>query len=109
MGAAIEAPLALLQIPVETFFADSVEPAQVPLRLVPEILDAVDMVTTFGDERLTVVHASVPELRDVQRVICTEAVGIHDAIGPNPLADDGHQRFGFGIGDESSHHMTAPF
>jgi hypothetical protein len=36
-----------------------------------------------------VVHASVPELRDVQRVICTEAVGIHDAIGPNPLADDG--------------------
>jgi hypothetical protein len=50
MGAAIEAPLTLLQIPEETVFADSIEPPHVPLGLISEIFAAVDVVTTCGDE-----------------------------------------------------------
>ena len=109
MGTAIEAPLTLLQIPVETFFTDTVEPPQVPLRLVPEVLDTVDVVTTFGDERLTVVHASVTEFGNVKCVIGTEAIGIHNTIGPNPLTDERHQCLRFGVGDDCGYHMTTPF
>ena len=109
MGAAIEAPLTLLQIPGETFFTDPIEPPHVPLRLVPEVLDAVDVVTTLGDERLTVIHTSVAEFGHVKCVRCTEAVGVHNTIGPNPLTDDRHQRLRFGVGDDGGRHMTAPF
>lgn len=47
MGAAIDAPLALFPLPVKVLFADPVEPAQVPLGLVPEGFDAGDVVATF--------------------------------------------------------------
>lgn len=43
MGAAIEAPLALLQIPGKALFGDIVEPAHMPLGLIPEVFDAVDV------------------------------------------------------------------
>ncbi len=109
MGAAIEASLALLQIPVETFFANPVESTQVPFGLVPKAFDAVDMVATCGNERLIVVHTSVTELRDIQRVLRTEAVSIHNAIGSNPLTDERHPRLRFGMGDDGGYYMTAPF
>ena len=46
MGAAIESPLTLLQIPVKALFADPVELVHGPRGLVPEVFDAVDVVAT---------------------------------------------------------------
>ena len=107
-GAAIEAPFALLQLPVETFFANPVDSAPVPFGWVPNVFDAVAGGATCGDARLTVVHASVTELGDSQRVLRTEAGRIPDAIGPNPLTADGHQRLGCGIGEEGGNHIDRP-
>jgi hypothetical protein len=42
----IEAPLTLLQEPVETVLLNAVVAAQVTLGLVPEVLNAIDMVFT---------------------------------------------------------------
>lgn len=109
MSAAIEAPLTLLQIPVKALLADSVKPAQMPLRLVPEVFDALDVVAAFRDERFTVIHTSVTKLGDLKGVIGREAVSVSEAIGPNPLTDEGHERLGFGIGNDGGHYMTAPF
>ena len=50
MVASIEAPFALLQKPVEIFLLDPIVLAHMPLRLVPEILDAVDMVVLVSEE-----------------------------------------------------------
>ena len=109
MGAAIETPFTLLQIPVKTLFADPVEPTHMPLGLIPKVFNAVDVVATFRDERLTVVHAAVTELGDIKRVIRTEAVGIHDTIGPDSLADDRHERLGLGIGNDGGKHFPSSF
>ena len=48
MVASIEAPLTLLQKPVEVLLFDAVEFTHLPLGLVPEILDAVDVILAPG-------------------------------------------------------------
>ena len=50
MVPSIEAPLTLLQEPVEILLPDSVEAAQVTLRLIPETLNPVDVVLMVGKE-----------------------------------------------------------
>ncbi len=62
MIAAIEAPLTLLQKPVEMVRCDAIESTQMPLRLVPEILNPIDVMAPFGDEDLAVIDASMVKL-----------------------------------------------
>ena len=50
MAASVEAPFTFLQEPVEIVRFDAVVPAHVPLRLVPEVLDPVDVVSIVGEE-----------------------------------------------------------
>lgn len=45
----VEPPLALLEEEVEMGFRDAVIAREVPFRLVPEVLDAVDMVPLNGE------------------------------------------------------------
>jgi hypothetical protein len=53
-------PLALLQVEVEVSSGDAVEAAHRTFCLIPEVLDAVDMVLVIG-EQLGVVDAVVLE------------------------------------------------
>ena len=46
----VEAPLALLDEEVEVLLGNAVVAPQMPLRLVPEVLDTVDVVGIFGKE-----------------------------------------------------------
>ena len=48
-------------------------------------------------------------LRDITYGLRGDAVGIHEAIRPNPLPDAGPTRLGLGIGDDGDHHMPSPF
>ena len=50
-----------------------------PFRLVPEILDTVDVVAVFSEE-LGVVDADMMKVRNVEHVIGPEAVRVDDAI-----------------------------
>lgn len=49
MVASIEAPFALLEEPVKVRWFDAVKATQVPLGLVPKVLDAVDVVPRLGE------------------------------------------------------------
>ena len=70
--------------------------ALVTLRLVAEILDAVDLVPLVCKE-LGVVNPKVLEVRNIQRIVALPAVGINDAIRNDFPLDDRHQGLGAGI------------
>ena len=40
----IKSPFALFEVQIEGFFGDSVEPPKMSFRLIPEVLNAVDMI-----------------------------------------------------------------
>ena len=62
MIAAIGAPFTFLPKPIEILWRESIEPTQLPLGLVPEVLNAIDMMPSLRDEDLTVVHAPMVKL-----------------------------------------------
>ena len=64
--------------------------SQVPLGLVPEILDPVDMVP-LGREFFLVIDAVVVEFRDIENVVRSIAIGVDNAVGFDPLSDNTHQ------------------
>ena len=50
MVASIEAPFTLLEKPVKILLFDAIKFAHMPLRLIPEILDAIDVIFTSGKQ-----------------------------------------------------------
>ena len=70
--------------------------ALVTLRLVAEILDAVDLVLLVCKE-LGVVDPKVFEVRNIQHIVTLPAVGINDAVGNDFQPDDRHQGLRAGI------------
>lgn len=47
---AVKTPLAFFQEPIKTAFGDAIEAPQMALHLIPEVLDAVDVMASFADE-----------------------------------------------------------
>ena len=80
MVAAIEAPLTLLQKPVKIIRRQAVEATQMSRGLVPKVLNAIDLMPSLRDEDLTVVHAPMVKLRDIQHIVRSEAIRIDNAI-----------------------------
>ena len=76
-------------------------------RLVPEVLDSVDVIGVVG-EQFGVVDPNVMELRDIQHVISAEAVGIDDRIRPHFVSNDREKRIRAGIWDDHDMHLAAP-
>ncbi len=97
MVTTVEAPLAFLEEKKEAFLGNAVEPSEVALGLVPEVLDPVDVVVLIG-EQPRVVDAGVMEARHVKRVIAPEAVRVDDAVGQDHALHDGKKRVGAGVG-----------
>lgn len=83
----IEAPFALLQKPVNILGFDPVELPQVPLRLVPEVLNAVDRFVVIG-KAAGMVDAQMMKIADVQRIISPKGIGVHDAVRLHMLPDN---------------------
>ena len=73
-----------------------IEFTHVPLRLVPKILNAVDVIPLIGKE-LGVVDPEVLEVRHIQHIVGLPAVGIYNAVGNDFPLDDRYQRIGPGI------------
>ena len=86
----VEPPLALLEEEVEMGFRNAVVAREVPLRLVQEVLDAVDMVP-LECENLRMIDPVVMKFRDVEIIIRAEAVGVDDAVRLDALADNPDQ------------------
>jgi hypothetical protein len=104
----IETPLALLQVEVEVDSWDAVEAAHMTLGLIPEVLDAVDVVLLIG-EQFGVVDAVVLETRYVEHVVGAEGIGVDDAVGHDLVLDDGLQGLALGVGDDLGIDLAAAF
>ena len=65
--AAVEPPFAVLQEQIEALLGDAVEAAQMPLRLVPEMLDPID-VRRLVPKPLRMVDPHMVEGRDIQGI-----------------------------------------
>lgn len=61
------------------------------LRLVPEILNPVDVILTVC-KQLAMVDPVMPEVGDIQRVVATPGIGVHDAVWDDLVLHDTHQR-----------------
>ena len=80
MIASVEAPFAFLQKPVKILLFDAVKFAQMPLCLVPEIFNSVEVVLPVS-KQLRVVDTHVMEVRYVQSVICPKRISVDNAVG----------------------------
>ena len=72
------------------FLRDTVEFPHVPLGLVPEILDPVDVVPAVC-KQFRVIYAVVFERTDIQRVVAAPAICVDDAVRNHLAFDDGHE------------------
>lgn len=61
------------------------------LGLVPEVLDAVDVVGLVAEE-FGMIDTHMVEFGDVERVVASEAVSIDDGIRPDFIANDRKKR-----------------
>ena len=76
-----------------------VEFTHVTLRLVPEILNAVDVIPLVGKE-LGMVDPKMLEVRHIQHIVACPAVGINDAVRHHFTLDDRYQGRGPGVGND---------
>src|ERR1700722_5873299 len=104
----IETPLGLLEVEVEVGSRDSIEAAHVTLGLIPEVLDAVDMVFLIGEE-LRMIDAEVLEAGYIENVVGTEGVGVDDAVGDDLVLEDGLQGLALGVRDDLRIDLAAAF
>ena len=104
----VETPLTLLQIEVEVGGRNTVETAHMTLGLIPEVLDAVDVVLLIG-EQLGVVDAVVLEAGYIEHVVGAEGIGIDDAVGDYLVLDDGLQRLALGVRDDLGIDLATAF
>ena len=99
MAFSIEAPFALLEIPVKMLSGNAVKAAHVALGLVPEVLDSVDVILLVGEE-FRVIDTLVMEVRHVERVVGFKAVRVDDAVRRDFVLDDVHQRLARCVRDD---------
>ena len=92
--AAVETPFARLQEQIEALLGDAGEAAQMPLRLVPEILDPID-VSPLVPKPLRMVDPHMVEGRDIQGIIAAQAVRVCPPSAP--------MRQIAGVNDERDH------
>ncbi len=78
---------------MEVLPGDTVVAPLVTLCLVPEVLDAVDVVFPVGEE-LRVIDPHMVEIGNVELVIGSEAVGVDHAVRLHFTGNNGDQRVG---------------
>lgn len=69
MAPTVEAPFTFFEKPIETVFWNAIESPQMALRLIPKVLDAVDVMAVFADEHLAMIHTPMMKLGHIQHVI----------------------------------------
>ena len=82
--------------------------SNMPLRLVPEVPDTVDVVLAIN-KPFRVVGPDVMKIRDVEGVVAGKAIHVDDAIRHDHVLDDGHQGLHAGVGDRSGVDLAATF
>ncbi len=87
---------------------NTVKFTQVRLGLVPEVLDAVEVVFAIGKE-LGRIDPSMPEAGNIQSIVAGQCIALDDGIGHHSFLQDGEQRGRFGISNDDRIDLSAPF
>lgn len=107
MISSIEAPLALLQKPVEAGWLNAVKLAHVTLGLVPEVLDSVDVVFRLRElDRM--VDALVVKITYIKCIVAAPCVGVNNAVGLYLLIDDRQECLGLGVWYDRCVNLATP-
>lgn len=106
--AAIETPFTFFQKPVEVVRRQAVETTELPLRLVPEVLNPIDMMPSLGHKGLAVIDAPVMKLRDIQHIVRREPIRIDDTVR-YLFTNDRQKRSRSCIRDNRSKDLSASF
>ena len=93
---------------MEVLLGDAVEPPEMALGLVPKVLDAIDVVGLIS-KQLRMIDPGMMELGNIEHIIGTEAVGVDDAVGLDPLPHDREKRLSTGIWDDDGMNLAAAF
>ena len=86
---------------------NTVEFAHVALRLVPEVLDPVDMILLVS-KQFRMIDPEVVEGRDIQYIVATLTIRVDDAIRHHLALDDRHQGRRRCIGNDLRVDLAAP-
>ena len=78
-------------------FGETVKFSQMALRLVPKILNAIDVIM-FISEPFTMVNSVMLKLRNIQRVVTSKTVCIHNTVWLYLLPNNWKSCPGPGIG-----------
>lgn len=95
----VESPFALFQVQMEVLFGHAVELPHVPLCLVPEVLDTVDVTAFAVGNGLLMIDADMVISDNIEAVVAAEGIAVDNAVEQYFLLDDGHECLGFGIGN----------
>src|SRR2546426_12746243 len=85
---------------------DAVVAAEPTLGLIPEVLDAVDVLSPVG-EVLRMVDAYVMKLRDIQHIVGRMAISVNHAVRPYFSPDNRQESFFCGVCGRQRIHFTA--
>jgi hypothetical protein len=69
MVPAVESPFTFFQEPIETAFRNAIKAPPMALRLIPKVLDTIDVMTSFTDEHRAVIHTPMMKFGHIQHVI----------------------------------------
>jgi len=94
---------------MEVVARDAVVFAQVSLGLVPEILDAVDVVAVAGNEGLLMIDAMVVKTGDIKDVVRPEGIRVDDRIRLYFGLYDRQQRYPADVGNHLGVDATTSF
>lgn len=72
---------------MKVIFMDAIVAPQVPLRLIPEVLDTVDVILLMS-KQFWMVDPIVVKFGNVQHIIGPKAVGEDDWMGPDLVSYD---------------------
>ena len=87
---------------------NTIEPTHVTLRLVPEILNTIDVIMAIC-KQLTMVDSVVPEFRHIQCIVAAPSIRIHNAIWYDFVLHDIHQCIRPSIGDHLRINLATAF
>jgi hypothetical protein len=93
---------------VEVGCGNAFETTHMALSLVPEVLDAIDVVFLIGEE-FGVVDAGVPEAGHVEHVVGVEGVRVDDRVGHHLGVEDGLERDALRVGDNLGIDLASAF
>ncbi len=85
---------------------NAVKSAQMTLGLIPEILNAINVIPAIR-KPCFMVNPIVLEVRNIQHITGAESVGVHDAVGHNFLLHNGLQGGAFHIADHPGIYLAA--